>query len=368
MLVLAVVQIVGTHLAGRWQPDRKPFDGVAAALLVVGPLVLVGRYRYPVAVLCIVAGVTLLYLLLGYPYGPVLLSVVVALYATILAGHRLAAWLTVAGLYGGHFLLRYLLDQRPASTWAQALGLAMSALVVLVGCEVLRARRERLLEAARVREEEARRRASEERLSIARELHDVLAHHISLMNVQACVALHLMEKKPEQAQIALTAIEAASREAMGELRSVLNILSRPDEPAPRAPAPSLRRLDGLVSQAAAAGLDVSSRIEGEPRPLPAPVDAAAYRIVQEALTNVVRHARATHATVTIGYGPRNLTLQIEDDGQGGAAKATAGGNGIRGMRERVSALGGELEAAPLPGHGFRVRARLPSAAPEEREA
>jgi len=223
-------------------------------------------------------------------------------------------------------------------------------------------RRERLREAERIREEEARRRASEERLNIARELHDVLAHHISLMNVQAGVALHLMEKKPEQAQIALTAIEAASREAMGELRSVLNILNPRTEPAPRAPVPSLSRLDGLVGQAAAAGIDVQTRIDGEPRPLPAPLDAAAYRIVQEALTNVVRHARAAHATVRIGYSPCELTLQIEDDGQGGVAKATpSGGNGIRGMRERVNALGGDLEAAPLPGRGFRVCARLPDA-------
>jgi signal transduction histidine kinase len=358
--VLAVVEITGTHLASQWQPDRKQLGIVAFVLIAAGPLALIGHRRYPVAVLWAVSGVTLLYLLLGYPFGPVLLSVIVALYAAIRAGHRLAAWLTAAGLYGGHFVLRFLLDQRPASTWTQALGLAVALLMVLVGCEALRTRRERLLEAERTRREEARRRASEERLSIARDLHDVLAHHISLMNVQAGVGLHLMEKRPEQARIALTAIEAASREAMGELRSVLSILKRPDELAPRAPAPSLSRIDGIVSQAAAAGIEVQTQIEGVPRPLPAPVDAAAFRVVQEALTNVVRHARASKATVQICYGARDLIVQIEDDGAGGAAKPTAGGgNGIPGMRERVRALGGEMEAVPLPGRGFRVRARLP---------
>ncbi len=360
-LAVAAVQIAGSHSAGQWQSGSKPLDGVGAALLLAGPLLLIGRHRFPAAVLWTTSGIALLFMLLGYPDGPVMLCVIVALYAAIMADHRLSAWLAMGTLYGSHFLLRWLLDLRPAPTLTDAIGVAFGLLAALAVCEALRVRRERLLEAARVREEKARRRASEERLSIARELHDVLAHHISLMNVQAGVALHLMEKKPEQAQIALTAIEAASREAMGELRSVLNILSRPDEPAPRAPAPSLGRLDALVAQAAAAGIDVKAQIEGEPRPLPAPLDAAAYRIVQEALTNVVRHARAAHASVRIGYGPRDLTLQVEDDGQGAAAKAAGGGNGIRGMRERVSALGGDLEAAPLPVRGFRVIARLPDA-------
>jgi signal transduction histidine kinase len=169
-----------------------------------------------------------------------------------------------------------------------------------------------------------------------------------------------MDRRPEQAHTALAAIEQASREAMGELRSVLSILGHPAEPAPRAPAPSLQRLDGLTAQAAAAGLDVRTEVDGVARPLPAPVEAAAFRIVQEALTNVVRHARARHATVRVRYGEREITVQVDDDGAGAAQTSTpAGGNGIPGMRERVRALGGELEARPLPGGGFRVRARLP---------
>jgi len=360
-LVLAAVQVMGTHVAARWQPDRRAVDGVALALLVAGPLALVGRRRYPVATLWSVSGVALLYMLLGYPYGPVLLSVMVALYSAIMAGHRLATWLAAVAILGGHLGLRLLLQLTPRPTWTQALAFAVWLLLVLLVCEALRVRHERLQDAKRTQQEEARRRASEERLTMARELHDVLAHHISMMNVQAGVALHLMDRRPEQARIALTAIEAASREAMGELRSVLMILNRPDEPPPRAPAPSLARLDGLVDQAAAAGIAVRTQVEGEPRPLPAPIEATAYRIVQEALTNVIRHARASAAAVRIGYGPCELTVEIEDNGDGAGQKPVlaGGGNGIPGMRERVRALGGEFEAVPLPGRGFRVWARLP---------
>jgi len=148
---------------------------------------------------------------------------------------------------------------------------------------------------------------------------------------------------------------------MGELRSVRDILQQPGEHAPLAPAPSLTRLDSLTSQAAAAGLDVRTEVEGDTKPLPAPVDAAAFRIVQESLTNVVRHAAATAATVRIRYGDDDLTIQIDDDGEGAAVDppSTDGGSGIAGMRERVTALGGQLDAGSLPGRGFRVRAQLP---------
>ncbi|MGH2599923.1 MAG: sensor histidine kinase [Dehalococcoidia bacterium] len=360
-LVLAVVQIVGTRFAARAQPDREPLDAVAVALLVAGPAALTVRRSHPVAVLWAVVAVTLAYMLLGYPYGPILLSLIVAFYTAVTEGHRRAAWLAAGALYGGHFGLRFLFDGE-LPTWVQSLAVGAWLLVMLVSFEVVRARREHAREAERTASEEARRRASEERLHIARELHDVLAHHISLINVQAGVGLHLMEKRPEQARIALTAIEHASREAIGELRSVLNILGQPGEQAPRAPAPSLTRLDGLVSQALAAGVRVDTEVEGAPRPLPASVEAAAFRIIQEALTNVVRHARATRATVRVQYGEHDVTVQIDDDGDGRAPKtAPEGGNGIPGMRERAHALGGEFDAGRLPNHGFRVRARLPEA-------
>jgi signal transduction histidine kinase len=238
--------------------------------------------------------------------------------------------------------------------------------------EVAMAGRQRRLAAERTRAEEARRRAGEERMRIARELHDVLAHNISLINVQAGVALHLMDEQPGQSRTALQAIKQASNDALGELRSVLDILRQGDEAEPRSPASGLAQLDSLVAGAEATGLEVRTRVEGAPRPLPAGTDLAAFRIVQESLTNVTRHAGpAASATVLVRYGREGLTVQVDDNGKGVASasgrQATdpdrqdrrLGGNGIRGMRERVAALGGELAAGPRPGGGFRVLARLP---------
>jgi signal transduction histidine kinase len=185
-----------------------------------------------------------------------------------------------------------------------------------------------------------------------------LAHHISLINVQSGVALHLMDDQPGQARIALEAINEASADALREVRSALNVLRGQREEPPRAPAAGLACLDELVSRASEAGVGVSLEVQGDPRPLPATVDLAAFRIVQESLTNIVRHAEAGSAKVELTYGNGDLTLQIEDDGRGPAASA-GGGSGISGMRDRATALGGELEAGPQPTGGFRVRARLP---------
>jgi signal transduction histidine kinase len=248
-----------------------------------------------------------------------------------------------------------------------AAGWIISAGVMVVASRVwrlhLREVEERAAEAERTREEVARRRAVEERLRIARELHDVLAHSISLINVQSGVALHLIEEQPQQARIALAAINEASAEALREVRSVLSVLrGTGEEPPPRAPTAGLARLDELVSGASAAGITVALEVHGDQRPLPASVDLAAFRIVQESLTNVVRHAGAGAATVQLTYAERELELQIDDDGRGAVAHRPRGigtGNGIAGMRERATALGGELDAGAGEAGGFRVRARLP---------
>ncbi|HEY4790092.1 MAG TPA: histidine kinase, partial [Actinomycetes bacterium] len=192
-----------------------------------------------------------------------------------------------------------------------------------------------------------------------RELHDVLAHNISLINVQAGVALHLMDEQPGQSRSALVAIKQASNDALGELRSVLDVLRQGDEAPPRAPASGLAHLDSLVSGAGAAGLEVRTRVEGTPRPLSAGTDLAAYRIIQEALTNVTRHAGPATASVLVRYTQDGLTVQVDDDGRGPSSPNGSGGNDIRGMRERVAALGGDLEAGARPGGGFRVLAHLP---------
>jgi signal transduction histidine kinase len=207
--------------------------------------------------------------------------------------------------------------------------------------------------------EEARRQAGEERLRIARELHDALGHQLSLIKVHAGVALHLNQELPAQARSSLAAINQASTQALGELRAVLDILRQ--QPEPPAPTATLARLDALIAQAHATGLEVRTEIDGEVHGLPLGVDVAAFRIVQEALTNVTRHAGPATATVRLAYGERDLTVEVDDDGRpGGRVQTRVGGSkGLLGMRERVAALGGALQAGPRPGGGFRVRARLP---------
>jgi signal transduction histidine kinase len=235
--------------------------------------------------------------------------------------------------YASFLWLPYLVGEEPAPNWAQALGLGAWLLVLFTVSEIARSRRERALELARTRAEEAKRRASEERLRIARELHDVLAHNISLINVQAGVALHVTEDLPEPALDALTAIKQASVEALGELKSVLEILRQGHEGPPRTPTSGLAHLDELVAKTEAAGLRVTTRVEGTPRPLPRGVDLAAFRIVQEALTNVTRHAGRASAEITINYREGDVILQIDDDGRGQSSKVSSGGKGIAGMRE-----------------------------------
>ncbi|HEY3214123.1 MAG TPA: sensor histidine kinase, partial [Actinomycetota bacterium] len=292
--------------------------------------------------------------------GPIWLALVTAYVTAVFLGHRLAAGITAATGFVIFPWLDYVVRDGRAPSLTALAALAAWLLVLLGGAEIVRVRRERVVEAARIQEEEALRRASEERLRIARDLHDALGHHLSLINVQAGVALHLNEELPEQARTSLSAIKLASKEALTELRSVLDILRQEGEPAPRSPTSTLARLDELVSQAAAAGLEVRMVSEGRVRPLPFGVDVAAFRIVQEALTNVTRHAGEATATVRVSYGERELSLQIDDDGRGPAADgAVPTGKGIMGMRERVGALGGELQAGPRPEGGFRVRARLP---------
>jgi signal transduction histidine kinase len=358
-LAVGVIQIVGTRFAALRQPERLELDALGLVLLAVGPGALALRRRYPVGVLAFVLATTLGYLLVGYPRGPIFLALMVAFVTAVISGHRVAAVASLVVGYISFLWLPYLAGREAPPELAEALGLAAWLLVLLTASEIARSRRERALELSRTRAEQSRRRASEERLRIARELHDVLAHNISLINVQAGVALHLMDERPEQARTALTAIKQASNEALGELRSVLDILRAGHEAPPRYPTSGLRRLEDLVTKTEAAGLRVRTSVEGTPRPLPPRVDLAAFRIVQEALTNVTRHAGGAQATIKIGYGERDLTLQIDDDGRGGGAGTPSGGKGISGMRERAAALDGELEAGPRPGGGFRVRARLP---------
>jgi signal transduction histidine kinase len=358
--LVLVVQVGLTIAASRRQPDRQPLDLLAFLLLAAGPVALLWRWRSPALVLAAVMASSVLYFALGYPYGPAWLALIVAFWTAVTGGARRAAWATAFLGLATYFALAALLDRVPPPTAATIAAHLGWLLLVLAIAEVALAARQRRQAAEWTRAEEARRRAGEERMRIARELHDVLAHNISLINVQAGVALHLMDEQPGQSRSALAAIKQASNDALGELRSVLDVLRQGDEAPPRAPASGLAQLDSLAAGAGATGLEVRTRVEGAPRPLPAGTDLAAFRIVQEALTNVTRHAGPASATVVVRYGTDDLTVLVDDDGRGPAAAAGPGtGNGIRGMRERVAALGGELTAGPRPGGGFRVKARLP---------
>jgi signal transduction histidine kinase len=231
----------------------------------------------------------------------------------------------------------------------------------------LREVEQRAEEAERTRDEAARRREMEERLRIARELHDSLTHSISVIQVQAGVAVHLARKRGEDVPPALLAIQEAGADAGRELRATLGVLRSEED----GDGSGLCQLDGLVARARAAGLPVTVTVTGARRPLPPEADQAAYRIVQEALTNVSRHAGAASASVHLHYAPETLSIQVDNDGKG-RVTSTGAGNGARpsgpglglvGMRERVSALGGQLQAGPRDAGGFRVRAELPARAP-----
>ncbi|MFI5662415.1 sensor histidine kinase [Streptomyces sp. NPDC051684] len=374
LLVTAFV-LAGTNFAAHGQAgERAALDVFARLLMLAGGALLLWRQRHPVLVAFGTTACVTVYLGAGYPYGPVFLLVALACFSAIVAGCRWAAWGAAGMLWAGHLLIghwlyAYLPPPGDGPTpWAQEGIVAAWVLAVMAVAELARVRREQWEHARVEREKAARRRADEERLRIARELHDVLAHSISVINVQAGVGLALLDTDPEQARTALTTIKSASKEALGEVRQVLDTLRAPGE-APRAPAPGLDRLPELVDQAAGAGLTVDVTTDGPRTALPPGADLAAFRIVQEALTNVVRHSGSRHARVQLAYGDGALTLTVDDEGPATHADAGGSGNGLAGMRERAAALGGTIEAGPRADGGFRVVAELPftttARAPEE---
>jgi signal transduction histidine kinase len=217
---------------------------------------------------------------------------------------------------------------------------------------------ERAARAEREREERARSAVTEERARIARELHDVVGHSVSVMTVQASAVRRLLRPDQEREREALLIVERTGREALAEMRRMVGVLRRPEEGPALAPQPSLEHLERLVEQARQAGLSVNLRVEGDRQPLPAGVDLTAYRLIQEGLTNALKHARAKRAQVVLRYGEGHLEVTVSDDGRG-AGSGDGGGHGLVGMRERVAVFGGELEAGPRAEGGYRLRARLP---------
>ncbi|NEW53120.1 histidine kinase [Nocardia cyriacigeorgica] len=454
-LVVALVQVFGGRGANFGQTGVRSLDALGYALLLVGPVALLFRRYEPLPVLFVTLAACVTYLSLDYGYGPIFLSLVIAFLTAATRGSR---WWTYPLVPLGYLAMVWPLPAllgRPTGVW-QIFGL-MAWLAVLVGIaegirqrqSVLEARRQRAEAARRDEEAQRRRQASEERLAIARELHDVLAHSLSLINVQASVALELFDRKPEQAASALAAIKGASKDALAEVHTLLHTIrtgnpvggeaidaepeslsdpterarrgrrrrararrrstemrraarraqatgasteaapQRGDKPtsdaemaptepqpaAPRTPAPTIADLDELLHRIREAGLTVHTRVLGTVTPLPSVIDVAAARIIQESLTNVVRHAPGADATVTVRYTPDSVDFTIDNTRPTSAPvrTGTTGGNGIIGMRERAHALGGALTAGPRPSGGFRVAARLPVRAvsaerPEPRRA
>jgi signal transduction histidine kinase len=359
-LVLLAVQLTGAAITGRggslFSP-QYPLGAVDWVLLAVGPVALIVRRWYPVPVLCVSFAVTLTPSGSGFAH----VSFVVAFFVAATAGKRYAAWLVLASAFVWTIWLAPVAYGYRIPPLNDMLLLAGWVLALAIAAEATRIRAERAAATRASRQLDQRRHQSEERLRIARDLHDVIGHNISLINVQASMGLDLMDSQPEQARAALSAIKSASKEALEELRTMLITLRRDDDVAPRSPTPGLDRLPELIELTTAAGLTVEVEVSGTAPPLPAAVQLAAYRIIQESLTNVARHAGRARVTVRVTYDDATMRVEIDDDGkarsEGFAAIGT--GTGITGMRERATALGGDLTAGPRPGGGFRVSARLP---------
>ena len=368
------------HVFGNWTEATRldhPTDLIACALLLVGPFALIWRGRFPIAVLTVASAATIGYATLSTPTWTYAVAPLIALFTAVRDGHRRSALIVAAAGFLAYLTVTWFAADllgvpdaarsTPRDAVLTVLGLTLATFIGgasrargIYLAEMATAQAER----NRAKEEQERRQASDERLRIARELHDVLGHHLSLINVQAGVGLHLMDNRPEQAREALAAIKTASSEALREVRAVLGVLRPEEEAAPRQPALGLDRLTDLTADA---GLPVTTETVGERRDLPAEVDRAAYRIVQEALTNVRRHATTgAAATVSVEYLPDELRLAIRNEGplppqRPDPDPATDDvGSGIAGMRARAASLGGKLEAGPLPDGGYLVSVTLPT--------
>ncbi|MFI7613727.1 sensor histidine kinase [Nonomuraea terrae] len=355
--------IGGTHANLSWTgPLERPLDPAGTLLITVAALSLACRRTAPLAAGAVAVAAAVVYYAAHYPGVFAAAPALASVYTLAMLGRRRAAiGLSVAMSLPVYALMALASEDPAAGNWMTLLSGWLVAMVV-VG-EVTRSRRaylraveQRAEEAERTREEAALRRAGEERLWIAQELHDSLTHSISVVNVQVALALELLDRRPERVRPALEAIKESGHEAMRELRATLGVLrTREADEADGAEA-GLAGLPRLVSRAEGAGLRVAHTVSGEPYALPPEVGRAAYRIAQEALTNVLRHAGAGAVTVAVEYDPRKIILKVDNDGEPGTAPP---GMGLIGMRERAVALGGSFTAGPGPHGGFTVRAELP---------
>ncbi|GGR21060.1 sensor histidine kinase [Streptomyces griseomycini] len=347
--------LLGTGLSGPHPAGDRELLG--SALLAAGGLALAARRRAPLAVLSVTGLFAVGHQAAGFEVLAV--SYLVAVYGAVRAGHRAVALAASLGLLAVlHLTALVSRDGAVREVVAQArntLELAWLIAAFAAG-EAVRQAERRADEAERTREETARRRADEERLRIARELHDSLTHQISVIKVQSEVAVHVARRRGEQVPEALLAIQEAGREASRELRATLEALRDDDTTPPH----GLDHIPDLVKRFQATGLETTLAVEGHPYAVPAAVGRTAYRIVQESLTNVARHAAATTASVLIDYRPDALALRVDDNGKATPRPVPTPGLGLLGMRERVTALGGRLRTEPHHAGGFTVQAELPT--------
>ncbi|GII95065.1 two-component sensor histidine kinase [Sinosporangium siamense] len=372
LIALLIAAAVIAMIAGsEGEAGAKPPNALAYAMGLAMGAVLIFRREWPLPVLVASCGLVLAYHSLAYPSLAIAIILGVATYTAAERGHFgwAAAVVGALTLYSMGYRAFVVRDSMLTLILEKAtLQAALLAAALFLG-ETTRSRRalaeevrERLRRAREDREAEAERRIEAERLRIARELHDVIAHTITVIQVQAKVAVELFDEKPEQSRHAMGVIGSASSEAMSELRSTINLLRQVDMGQElRAPVSRLSNVDDLVGMAQKAGLTVGWGTSGEVYDLPAAVDASAYRIIQESMTNVIRHSGATTAKVTMVYEPQGIAIEIVDNGRGsGVPDGGTPGHGLTGMRERVAALGGHLAAGPAPDGGFRVHAWLPT--------
>jgi signal transduction histidine kinase len=376
-LFVTVMQVQGTIVRNAADPTAvlRPLSDLGHlgyVLLVASGAVVAVRHRWPGPVFVAAGLCSLTYYALDFPDGPAWLGLFVALYtltalgdgrrSLLIAGAWIAVlsavWLVAAANIEPRAAIGWVYFRIGAAVMSAALGESVRSRRVIAAEAVARAEL-----AERTREEEARARVDEERLRIAREVHDTVAHAIAVINVQAGVTAYVLDKRPERARETLEAIERTSSQALQEMRTILGVLR--DDRDGRAPHPGIGQLDDLVSQARDAGLDVKIEAATPTPPVPSAVDSAVYRIVQESLTNVIRHVGPTRVVVSVRSDGDAIDVRVTDDGRAdGTAPTPKGGSeergrGLLGMRERCQLLGGSFDARPITAAGFEVAARLP---------
>jgi signal transduction histidine kinase len=356
-----------TNRADQLPPGATPPPWPMYLLVGAAGIALAWRRRWPIGVWAFTVVTVSLYSILGGVYGAALIAPTIALYsavslgwtrrAVVLGTVSVVVLMLVGGVFGPYGPLGGPVTVVPFEI-AGAVGLGLAASNRRAYIAEIQDRAER---AERTRDEEARRRVDTERLRIARELHDVVAHTMATINVQAAAAAHVLVDPPPEAAEAIAAIRSSSKEGLRELRTILNVLRQADDQDTVQPTPGLGQLDLLVGTVRRAGLTTEVRVVGDLPPLPPAVDTAAYRIIQESLTNVLRHAGPATATVEVAVRDGHLCVRVGDTGHGVAPRPRGAptGHGLIGMRERAASVGGTLDAGPGRAGGFEVRATLP---------